>query len=325
LGFRQARKSTSLGTRKGYFNSLLDDIDTNYRSNCKIYVNSRQPIEAHKRGIFLVVNGRVIEKDLFALMSTELTSPNTIAYRIRGFVQADYLQPYIQANREDFFDSELIKNILDKLRDKVQEIIDNYKIQRHGDEEEQAYNQLLQRIESAKNKHSAPNSYLQALGLNFRSNPEFEQEVVLVIAQLCQQELLPFQILDYNSGSHIDCVVKWPLTQDRRYPNFIAELEIETSLDHFFEHNHDFRTKPDICCWEIRQADFERMKRRYIAKRPESIVSVELRDPEDADHFGHQKELHITVRTEHNEQNTKILRVYVLTDLIEKLAAEVRS
>lgn len=132
-------------------------------------------------------------------------------------------------------------------------------------------------------------------------------------------DLLPFHILDYNSGSHIDCIVKWPLSQTKRDPVFIAELEVETSLDHFFDHQHDFRTKPDICCWEIKQADFERKKKKYIGDHPESIVRIELKDGTDKEHFGHQKEMHFTVSDTHSQQTTFILKVYVVSEIIESL------
>jgi hypothetical protein len=305
---------------KREFNFTLDNIDPSYKSKCSIHVNYQTPIyPVEKRGIYLVVNGRVIEKNLYSILYSELTSPATIAYRVRGFIEADYLQKSIQANREDFFDSEIINEIKDRIKDPVQQVINDYITQGLAEKQEQTYVQLLQRIEEARNKFHAPNKYLKQLGINFTSNPEFEQEVVLIIAQLCQKGLLPFQILDYNSGSHIDCIVKWPLHQDKRDPNFISELEVETTLDHFFAHNHDFKTKPDVCCWEIKAADFEKKKTKYINDRPESIVSIELKDGTDKEHFGHQKEMHFTIREAHNVLNTFILRVYVISEIIEEL------
>jgi len=98
-----------------------------------------------------------------------------------------------------------------------------------------------------------------------------------------------------------------------------TELEVETTLDHFFAHNHDFKTKPDVCCWEIKAADFEKKKTKYINDRPESIVSIELKDGTDKEHFGHQKEMHFTIREAHNVLNTFILRVYVISEIIEEL------
>jgi len=305
---------------KKEFNFTLDNIDPSYKASCSIYVNHQTPIyPIAERGIYLVVNGRVIEKDLYSMLYPELTSPATIAARVRGFIEADFLQKSIQANREDFFDSEIISEIKDRIKETVQKVINDYIAQGLAEKQEQTYTQLLQRIEEARNKFHAPNKYLKQLGINFASNPEFEQEVVLIIAQLCQKGLLPFQILDYNSGSHIDCIVKWPLKQEKRDPNFISELEIETTLDHFFDHNHDFKTKPDVCCWEIKPADFERKKKKYINDRPDSIVSIELKDGMDKEHFGHQKEMHFTISRVHNVLTTFILRVYVISELIEQL------
>jgi len=131
--------------------------------------------------------------------------------------------------------------------------------------------------------------------------------------------------LDYNTASHIDCIVKWPLTQTKRDPDFIAELEVETSLDHFFDHHHDFRTKPDVCCWVIKPADFERKKDKYIADHPESIESIELKDGKDKEHFGHQKEIHFTIKEADKEQRTFILRVYVISEIIEQLCTTLKE
>lgn len=304
---------------KKEFDFILDNIDPSYKSKCSIYINYQAPIDSFKRGIYLVVNGRTIEKDLYSALYPELTSPAAISARVRGFIKADYLQKSIQANREDFFDSEIINEIKNKMRTPLNQLIEDYIMQRSTEEKEQKYTELLQRVEKAKNKFAAPNRYLKQLGINFASNPEFEQEVVLIIAQLCQKGLLPFQILDYNTGSHIDCVVKWPLSQNKRDPDFISELEVETTLDHFFDHNHDFRTKPDICCWEIKPADFEKKKKKYIRDRPESIVDIELKDGTDKEHFRHQREMCFTISEAHNVLKTFILRVYVISEIIETL------
>ena len=310
---------TSPGWLKHDIDFTLDNIDPSYKSKCSIHVNKQAPISQYKRGIYLVVNGRVIEKDLYAELYPELTSPFAIATRVRGLIKADYLQKSIQANREDFFDSEIINEIKNRIKTPLNQIIEDYKMQIGTEEMEKEYYELLQRIEKAKNKYQAPNNHLVDLGISFTSNPEFEQEVVLILAQLCQKGFLPFQILDYNSGSHIDCIVKWPLTQKKRDPDFIAELEVETSLDHFLDHSHDFRTKPDVICWEIRTAGFERKKTKYIKDHPKSIVSIELKDGEDKEHFGHQKEIHFTIREADKELRTFILRVYVISEIIEQL------
>lgn len=307
---------------KKEFEFVLDNIDPEYKSKCSMYVNKKSTIEEkYKRGIHLIVNGRVIEKDLFPEIYPDLSSPGTISARNRGFIQADYLTKYIQANREDFFDSDIIEAIKDKIKNPINQMIEDFKIQKRTDEKDIRYTELLQRIQNAQNKHESPNMYLNKLGINFSSTPQFEQELVLIIAQMCQMKLLPFQILDYNSGSHIDCIVQWPMEQTKRYPKYMGELEVEISLDGFFKHNHDFRTKPDICCWKINESYFEKEKNKYVKNRPESIQSIELKDGKDKEHFKHQKELHFKINYEHNEQKVFILRVYVISEII-KLVCE---
>jgi len=297
---------------------VLDNIDPSYKSNCRINVNTQSTIPDHKRGIYLVVDGRVIEKDLYKEIYPELTSPGAIGARVVGRIEADYLDKAIQASREDFFDNRTVNEIKKKLKEPIQQVINDYVQQRHTEEKEQQYNELLQRIEKAKNKYAAPNKYLKKLKANFASNPEFEQEVVLIIAQLCQKGLLPFHILDYNTASHIDSVVKWPIEQAKRDPDFMSLLEVETSLDKFLDHKHDFRTKPDICCWKINQAYLKKKIKSYKEAHPKSIEEITLKDAIDKEHFGHQKELHFTVRTAHNEKITHVLRVYVISEIIEE-------
>lgn len=304
---------------KSNFDFVLDNYDSEYKSNCEVYVNTKNTIEDYKRGLYLVVNGRVIEKDLFAEIFPSLTSPGTIQARNRGFIFADYLSKSIQANREDFFDSDIIDAIKDKIRKPIDGIIEGYKNAKNTEEKDVKFNELLQRIKRAENKYAAVNDDLDRLNINFKNNPEYEQELVLIIAQLCQKGLLPFQILDYNSNSHIDCIVKWPMQQEKRFPNFISELEVEMTLDNFFKHNHDFRTRPDICCWEVKEANFEREKVKYIKNRNESIYNIELKEPKNSEHFGHQKEIHFSLNKEHNIMEVYILRVYVISSIIKSL------
>src|SRR4030043_2274842 len=57
------------------FDFVLDNIDPSYKSECSIYVNFQTTIERFTRGVYLVVNGRVIEKDLYSELYSELTSP----------------------------------------------------------------------------------------------------------------------------------------------------------------------------------------------------------------------------------------------------------
>lgn len=307
---------------KKQFEFVLDHIDPEYKSKCNLYVNRRGIVEEkYKRGIYLVVNGRVIEKDLFSEVYPDLSSPGSISARVRGFIQADYLTKYIQANREDFFDIDIIKAIKDKIKNPINQMIEDYKIQKRTDEKDEKYNELLQRIQNAQNKFEAPNRYLKELGINFASIPGYEPELVLIISQMCQKGYLPFQILDYNSNSHIDCIVQWPMEQTKRYPKFMSELEVEISLECFFKHNHDFRTKPDICCWKINEANFEKEKKKYIKNRPESVESIELKDGKDKEHYGHQRELHFKINYDFNEQKTYILRIYVISEIIKALCS----
>lgn len=302
----------------------LEDIDPNYISKIDLHVYNNQDsptetIPGFKRGIFLRVHGRVIEHNLYQRFRSNLTSPGSIDSRITGFVEADYLFSKIQANREDFFDDKIIEKICEKLQPEVQNLINDFLLIKDFVSEEaylKAFNEQRDAaIEKIKNIHED----LNRLGLKFRYSPKYEQEVIVIISELCHLNLLDFEIISTSGGSHIDCLVQWNIAQNRRMPDFVGHLEVETHLHQFFTHRHDYRTKPEIICWDIDEAAFQKEAKKYKSNRPEGIESIDLKDPSEADkkHFKHQKEVHIKIRKKHDEINTKILRVYCITAIIK--------
>lgn len=306
---------------------VLDDIDPNYRSTGQINVyydmdSPNDTLDDYRRGIYLKVHGRLIEENLYNLIRGKLTTPAAVDARIRGLVEADYLNKKIQANREDFFDDEIVKRICDRILPFVQQQINDYLELKSYVSEEVYVEDYRQRKENAIERTRSPHEHLSRLGVGFKYEPAYEQELILIIAQLSQLGHLPFQVISTSSGAHIDCFVEWPIEQDRRMPDFIGHLEIETSLDKFFTHQHDFRTKPEICCWNISERDFEHRKQAYIESHPQSIIGVELVTPttDDCQHYGHQKEVHITTQDMHNERRTRILRVYVISEIVSNIA-----
>ena len=306
---------------------ILDDVDPNYKSvgQLNIYYDMDYPndtLDEYKRGIYLKVHGRVIEENLYNLIRGKLTSPATIDARIRGLIEADFLNKKIQANREDFFDDEIVGKICERILPSVQAQINDFQEWKSVISEEAYLEEYRLRKEQAIERTRSHHEHLSKIGVAFAFEPEYEQELVLIIAQLCQMGYLPFKIISTSSGAHIDCFVEWPIEQEKRMPDFIGHLEIETTLDKFFTHQHDYRTKPEICCWNISERDFTRRKQAYIDSHPQSILAVQLVEPsaEDCEHYGHQREIHVTTQDMHNERRIKILRVYVISEIIAKIA-----
>jgi hypothetical protein len=303
----------------------LDDIDPNYISKVDLHVyynpdSTNETIPVFKRGIFLRVHGRVIEHNLYQRFRANLTSPGSIDSRLSGFVEADYLFTKIQANREDFFDDKIIDRICQELQPQVQNLINDFLLIKNMVSEEAYLNSFNRQREAAIERISNVHIELEKLKLKFKYTPSSEQEVVLIISELCQLNVLDFKILCTSGGSHIDCLVEWDISQKRRMPDFVGHLEIETYLHKFFTHQHDYRTKPEIICWDIDEKAFNNEAAKYKKNRPESIESIELKDPsnEDKIHFKHQKEVHVKIRFKHDEIHSKILRVYSISDIIKQ-------
>jgi hypothetical protein len=304
----------------------LEDIDPNYISKVDLHVyynpdNPNETVPAFKRGIFLRVHGRVIEYNLYQRFRSALTSPGSIDSRITGFVEADYLFTKIQANREDFFDDKIIERICQDLQPEVQNLINDFLLIKNLVSEEAYLNTFNKQRELAIEKISNIHTDLERLGLKFRYSPVYEQEVVIIISELCHRNFLDFEIISTSGGSHIDCLVQWNITQNRRMPDFVGHLEIETYLHKFFLHQHDYRTKPEIICWDIDAIAFQKEAAKYKNNRPESIESIELKDPSEADkkHFKHQKEVHVKIRIKHDEYQIKTLRVYCISDIVKSI------
>lgn len=311
---------------------VLDEFDPNYKSTGQINIfydmdAPNDTLEEFRRGIYLRVHGRVIEENLYHILRSKLQTPAAIDARIRGLIDADFLNKKIQASRESFFDDEIVQNICEKILPFVQQQINDYLELKEYVSEEVYLEDYHHRKEQAIERTRSPHEYLKKLGLEFAYEPAYEQELILIIAEMCQKKLLPFHIISTSSGAHIDCFVEWPIEQKKRMPDFVGHLEIELTLDKFFTHQHDYRTKPEICCWNVSEKDFIRKTKAYVESHPKSIKSIKLINPtpEDSKYFGHQKEVHITTQDEHNEQRVRILRVYVITEIIENLVKSISS
>ena len=305
---------------------VLDDIDPSYKSSgqINIYYDIDAPndtLDEFRRGIYLRVHGRVIEENLYYLLRSKLSSPATVDARISGFIDADYLNKKIQANRESFFDDEIVQNVCERILPLVQQQINDFLELKEYVSEELYLEDYHHRKEQAIERTRSPHEYLKKLGLEFAYEPAYEQELILIIAEMCQKGYLPFHIISTSSGAHIDCFVEWPIEQKKRMPDFVGHLEVETSLDKFFTHQHDYRTKPEICCWNVSEKDFIRKTKAYVDSHPKSIKTIKLVNPthEDSQYYGHQKEVHVTTQDIHNEQRTRILRVFVISEIAETL------
>jgi len=302
----------------------LNDIDPTYKSkvDLHIYYNpsaTGETIEEYRRGIFFRVHGRVIEYNLYQKIRPKLTSPGSIDARLTGYIEADYLISKIQANREDFFENRVIEKMIEHIEPKLQELINDYLLLKNYVSEEAYILEFNRQKEEAINRIRNEHNDLVRLGLKFKYEPIAEQELIVIISELCQLNVLKFEIIRTSGGSHIDCFVQWPISQKKRMPDFVGHLEVETCLHKFFTHQHDYRTKPEICCWSIDERAFERESSKYKKERPESIESVELVTPssDEIKLFGHQREVHVKIRKKHDEYELKILRVYVITEIIK--------
>lgn len=306
------------------FEIELIDIDPSYKSKVELHVyynpdSTNDTIEEFKRGIFFNVHGRTIEYNLYQKIRSKLTSPGSIDARLTGYIEADYLFSKIQANREDFFENRVIEKISELIEPKIQELINDFLLLKNYVSEEAYILEFNRQREEAISRIKNEHKDLSRLGLKFKYEPVTEQELILIIAELCQLKILNFEIIRTSGGSHIDCFVQWPIAQNKRMPDFVGHLEIETYLHKFFTHQHDYRTKPEICCWMIDERAFEREIKKYKKDRPESIESVELIEPkkEEKNHFNHQKEVYVKIRKKHDEYELKVLRVYVVSEIIK--------
>lgn len=303
---------------------------------------SRDTIEkdnAYYRGVFLMVNKRIIDWNIFDEIADKITTPGSTSTRIHGYIEVEDIlfTNKLKASRDgirDYILSFEIKSILKKNISGINKKAKQYyewdkknKLSNDNNKDVNLYKNELERnlkcnqeserknqeltvtipnnnfknnyIEKAKKRTRSPNKDLQKLDMNFCYTPTEEVEVIIITSELCQKKLLDFNLLKCSYKNKIDSVIF--------RENKPAVLEFEFMLNNFFTQNHSCYDTDYILCWDVDKENFDKNLSKYANKNGYYIERI-------TNNFDYT-ELCFYM----NDNSVYKIKVYILVDIINQL------
>ncbi len=300
--------------------------------NGKIYVRKPEsgrfpPINPEDRGIYVRVNGRIIEKNILTEFENELVDFRSLYARLRGVIDGDIFANDLLATRADFsFGETYLPQIIQKLKPQVQKAINNFLEGRASIIEEERAQKRQARIDEAQAKLENTNNYCERLNINFKFAPQNEAETIILASQCVQKKILDFDIINQKYNDQYDWVVLWDKKKHER-ANYLVMLEVEHLLENFFKHGHNLSEIFDILCWDYHENAVKREADKYKSDR-KNVTNVALVDPESKrfSKTKHQKEIlycYIDPDSPDDKEITHHIRVYCLRKIIEASADKI--
>ena len=298
--------------------------------------NINEYIPEFYRGIHFVINGRIIEYDLYNHVKNKIgKSPGKIQASLLVYIYADELSNELNVSRNRLNDETIVRDISiplgkylsdirplmvkDKdVKTKQESIIQNSNQKEKCNlivSDNQEKNELFkkdidyqiikkQRIKNIMLMQMRRIDLLSSLNLSFCFEPKHESELIVLTIDMCLNNLLPFQILDFDSRAHIDSVVI-----DRH--NEYKCMEFEFELCNFFEHQHSYIYADIICCWKFDITKFDSAISRYMEYYSD-VNSIEFVEMESQEEFYQYK-----LVFEYGDQ-IKVIEVFEISDMISK-------
>ncbi|MBU3177647.1 ATP-binding protein [Clostridium estertheticum] len=154
------------------------------------------------------------------------------------------------------------------------------------------------RKEKVEKKIREKNKDLYRLGIKFCYEPENEQEVIVVVSQMCQEDLLDFQIVQLNSKASTDGVVI-------KTDGTLAFLEFEKTLNNFFEHGHVYTDVDKIVCWDADEEKTRKEIGKYVSRYGMCIESIKFEND--------------YIKFTNKDESIYKIKLYIISKIIKKL------
>lgn len=333
-------KRLIIGSADTYKLTFSFTIDENEYKGYVYY--SKQPIRnRYFRGVFLEVDGRILDWNIFNDIRQNITSPGAVENRIQGYIIANNLRDKINASRTGLTDINLSLSIADNLKKNISNInkkakefyawkkdksssnkankntnkttqLLNKKLKESNNitqstrisiyEEEQYYKSM--REDRMKKRIRNINSDLNRLGIKFKYEPESEIEVIIIASQLCQKELLDFQIIQAISSESPDSIIM--------KNGKMAFLEFELTLNNFYAHKHNHHIVDYIVCWDINRKTIKKESDVYLKQYSKYLKSIEYSKNEKSKYCDE-------IVFENFDGSKNYVELYVLNEIISRI------
>lgn len=317
------------------FDFNIDDI----KFNGEIYYSATKIENIHYRGVFLQIDGRIIDWNIFNDIRQGITSPGSVEYRICGYIMANGLRDKINASRNGVTEGYLSSTISNILKRHISNI--NKKAKKYYGWETKST-----KITKSKLKQEITNTDTKTIQLNnnFENVDNVTNTSVIEFKESYNNELerkervkkrIRTQNKDlerlgikfcYDAETEIEVIIIASQMCQNKLLDFdimdststgtdsiilkngeLYLLEFEKSLSNFFMHNHNHNGIDYILCWDVNEKDLKKQSESYVKRYSGYINSIKYSKP-----TGECKFINCD-GTQHT------IKLYIISDMIRKL------
>lgn len=328
---------------KETFNFTIENI----KFNCKIYCSPNKIENAYFRGIYLQIDGRIIDWNIFNDIRQGITSPGSVEAKIQGYIIANELRNKINASRNGLTDSNLSLNISEMLKKHIRGIRKKAKKYYDWEQENSRKKENKTPSDNTKkvsyiNKYSKKETGLEIDNLNkkivtieqkekYNKSKRIEKaekrlknpnkDLKRLGIKFCYEpeseiELIIIAVQMWQKGL-LDFDILQVISDE--YPDAIiikdgklAFLEFEQKLNNFYQQTHNHTKVEYIVCWDINEKGIDKKSEKYLNQYSGYIESIEHKKAASDSYYDE-----IIVNNCNGTQH--IVKLYVLSEIIKKL------
>lgn len=301
------------------------------------------------RGVYLKIDGRIIDWNIFNEIRRGVTTGGAVENRIQGYIIANELRDKINASRSGLTDNNLSLTISEILKSNIRYIFKKAR-KHYGWEDKtkskknfrqnkkiQIPNKNTDNMVTCNNKNICKNVKIDKRKVTIEQKEKYNKSERVEKAKKRlkspNKDLKRLEIkFCYEPESEIELIIivaqiwqKGLLDFDiiqaisSEYPDSIimkdgevAFLEFEQELNNFYIHNHNHNKVSYIICWSIDEKTIDNKKEAYLKNYSGYLQSIEIEKT--------VKELCSNNLIFNNYDGTQhIVKLYILSDIIKKL------
>lgn len=316
-----------------------------------VYYSPKAIKNRYFRGVFLQVDDRILDWNIFNDIRQSITSPGAVENKIQGYIIADSIRNKINASRTGLTDTYLALSIADNLKKKISNINKKAK-EYYGWEKAKSKGKCKGKGETSKksdidntsedSQSKNTNTYTGISASHSNLTTIFEKEQYNRAKRKTEAEkrirdinmdLKRLEVkFQYEPESEIEVIIiasqlwqkgvlDFEIIQaiSSEYPDSIirkdgelAFLEFEQTLNNFYRHEHNHNNIDYILCWSIDKKTIDKDVEKYLKKYSSYIKAIE---PNESlkDRYCDELLFRNYDGTEHS------VKLYILSDIIKKL------
>ncbi|MEW9093716.1 MAG: ATP-binding protein [Clostridiaceae bacterium] len=329
------------------YKMTFDFTIENIQFNSNIYYYTDNVKNRYFRGVFLQIDERIIDWNIYDGIKSRITSPIAVETKIQGYIVANELRNKINASRTGLTDINLALNISEILRKNI------YNISKQAGE----YYKLIEsskkenkKIIKKKDDSTLKNNDISNGQTNNKINCENINKDKKLITMKNQDVYsaskrteeanerikIPNKDLErlgikfcYEPESEIEVIIiasqmwqknllDFDIVQMRsnEYPDSIivkdgeiAFLEFEKSLHDFYIHSHNHNNIDYILCWKVNEKELESKSKTYLKIYSSYIKYIDYKKTSN----NHELIFYNYDGTNH------VVKIYVISDIIKRI------